>query len=501
VNVELNLSLWPRQMQAFLSKATEILFGGASEGGKSHFVRVLLIVLCLAIKGLQCVLIRKKADDIIKNHVNGRTGFKSLLAPLIKNGAVKVTEDGVNFVCNGSIIAFQHCQDERQFDSAQGVEKHVLVIDEATQISEWLIKVFRAWVRMPLEMAETLPPEYRGKLPLIIYTANPVGKSVGFFRRAFVKARPPFSIEEVNGFLRQYIPSRAEDNLSVDLKAHKGRLAELNDKALAEALDTGDWDSPIGDFFRQYDDDKHTLPDFIPPSHWFKYRTFDWGSSEPFCVHWWCVSDGEPFFAERLKEGELVRERLWVPVGALICYREWYGCDEEHPEKGIEMSNERIAQGIKDRTTEVTSGITLSDSLPFQERGNSRDGNKYKMCDTFKENGVPLIQANTGRVFGCAEVKARLEGKDGFPLLYFCISCRYVREYLPAVERDPIEVNAYTPDGEATHSSDSCRYACATRPIVKRLDKTLRKPGSERIITPATILTKLNSKRSNYGQR
>lgn len=492
MNVELNLSLWPRQMQAFRSKGTEILFGGASEGGKSHFVRVLLIVLCLAVKNLQCVLIRKKFDDILKNHVEGPTGFKALLSPLIQAGAVKVTESGVSFP-NGSIIAFQHCQDERQFTSAQGVEKHVLVIDEAGQISARLIKFFRAWVRMPLEMKARLPEEYRDKLPLILYTSNPIGSSAGYFRREFVKARAPFAIEEVHGFLRQYIPSRAEDNLSIDLKAHKGRMADLDDQALANALDTGDWDSPIGDFFRDYDDERHTTPDFMPPDAWFKYRSFDWGGSDPACCLWFCVSDGEEFTHGGVKR--------WFPRGAIIIYREWYICDPHDPAKGAEMSNPDIAQGIIGRTPERTSGLTLCDSLPFQDRGDAKNGKKWKMADTFLECGVPLTRANTDRVFGSAEIKARLRGKDGFPMLYICQSAIYTREYIPAVQRDPVKVEAYTEDGEATHSVDCVRYGVALRPIIQNAKTAMREPDFSRKITPKVILSELNKRASTYGVR
>jgi hypothetical protein len=486
--IALNLSLWPRQMMAYLSKATEILFGGASEGGKSHFVRVLLIVFCLGVKNLQCVLIRKKFDDILKNHVEGPTGFKALLAPLLATGKVKVTDSGVSFP-NGSNIAFQHCQDERQFDSAQGVEKHILVIDEATQISERLIKFFRAWVRMPLEMRSQIPEAYRHKLPLIIYTANPIGTSAGFFRRAFVKARKPFEIDEINGFLRQYIPSRASDNLSVDQVAHKGRLADLSDEALASALDSGDWDSPVGDFFRQYNDDVHCIKDHKPAAHLFKFRTFDWGGSDPACVLWWYVSDGQEHEAQP-----------WTPRGSLVCYREWYLCRPDDPSKGLEMRNEAIACGIIARTEEKTSGITLTDSLPFQDRGASKDGNKYKIADTFKECGVPLIKANTARVFGSKEIKSRLEGKDGFPLLYLCESCLYTREYLPAVQRDDGDPECYVEDGEATHAADCVRYACATKPIIqdKKVARTTPKPGVS--LDPESILKKLKEQQ-HYARR
>lgn len=455
MRIELELPLWTRQFKSFISDATEVFFGGSTEGGKSHMIRVALIAWCLAIPGLQCVLIRKKIDDIIQNHCKGRTGFETLLEPLIKVKGAKVTQDGVSFY-NGSMIAFVHCQDERQFNSAQGVEKHVLVIDEATQISERLIRFFRGWVRMPKEMKETLPEEYKGRFPRILYTANPIGVSVGFFRRNFVKCRPPFAIEMVEGFKRQYIPSKATDNGSVDLEAHEGRLSGVGDQALIRALG-GDWDAPMGDFFPEWDETRHVIStskgqDILLPEHWFRYRSFDWGSSEPFAVVWAAVSDGEEFGYDG--------EKYWFPRGAIIIYREWYGCFEgdpangvdPEPSKGIRMRNDKIAQGIRERTHETNCKITLTDSLPFQDRGGPT------IADDFRDEGVILSKADTGRIGGWKKVRDRLIGKDGDPMIYIMASCKYVRDYIPALSRHPTKLEDAVESGEATHICDTVRY-------------------------------------------
>lgn len=414
---------------------------------------------CLAVPNLQCVLIRRKWADILANHLEGPAGFRALLAPLAAVGGVKITKEQITFK-NGSVILFVHCQDERQFDSAQGTEKHVLVLDEATQISERLIRFFRTWCRMSREYRETLPVEWRDKFPRILYTANPFGPSAPFFRRAFVKARPYMAIEEIEGFKRQYIPSRAEDNPSIDLEQHRARLAGMHDPGLARALDLGDWDAPIGEYFPQWDETRHVAPDFIPPAGWFKFLTFDWGSAEPFCVLWWCVSDGQGFL-----DGS-GRQR-WFRRGALICYREWYGCDPEDPAKGVQMRNETIAAGIVQRTPEKTSGLVVTDSLPFQDRGMSRGGKAYNIADVFADAGCPLVRGNTARVHGWSQVRDRLIGIDGDPLLLIAESCRYVRDYLPAIGRSSTNTEDAEEDGEATHAADCVRYACMTRPLVK----------------------------------
>lgn len=472
--VDLEISLWPKQEMMLFSKATEILFGGATRGGKSHGARMALIVWCLNIPKLQCTLIRKKFQDILDNHVYGPNGFNDILRPLINAGMVKVTQDSVTFQ-NESRIVFKHCQDERQFESAQGISSHVLFVDEATQISERLLRTFRGWCTMPEEMKRTLPEQFKGMFPRIIYTANPIGVSIGFFRRQFVKARPEYAIEEIEGFKRQYIPSRVEDNKSENEAATRGRVSGMYDAAIAQALIEGDWDSPIGDFFIEWDDSKHTVADFEPPSYWLRFRSFDWGTAEPFATYWWCVSDGEPF------KDEMGNTR-WFPKNALIAYREWYGCDEEDPAKGNRMRNEDIALGILQRSQHIKERdlITLTDSLPFQDRGGKT------IAETFADCGVKLTLADTSRIPGWSQMRARLRGVEidandieRTPMLYFTHSCKYAREYIPALPRHATKGEDATESGESTHCCDAIRLACMAR--------ALASTSPSKPIDPATV--------------
>lgn len=467
MEINWDVQLWPRQKQAFESPATEILFGGASEGGKSHFVREALIVWCLWVPGLQCAIFRKHFDDVIGNHMYGPSGFRARLGELVGKGVVTLTQTEVRFR-NGSLISLEHCLDERALDKHQGREKHVVAWDEATQIPEKCLRFIRGWVRMSEDMKATLPPELKDKFPKIIYTANPIGVSVGFFRRHFVKARPEFSIEKVDGFLRQYIPSRVEDNLSVDREAHIGRLQGLGDAALIDALDRGNWDAPVGDFFPEWDDQRHVVAEFTPPAHWYRFRSFDWGTAEPFSVYWWAVSDGESFV-------DHAGVKRWFPRGCLVAYREWYGCDPDRPAEGLRYRNEDIAYGIVSRSLapEEKYLTTLTDSLPFQDRGGKT------IAETFADCGVPLTLGDTSRIAGWSQVRSRLIGievdsndKHRTPMIVFTESCKAARDYMPALPRHPSENKKEdaAEHGEATHSPDAIRLACMARPLVIAAD-------------------------------
>lgn len=462
-NVELNLDLYPKQMQALTVDAQEILFGGATRGGKSHFVRVALIAWCSMIPGLQCLILREVYQDVIENHMHSPTGFHNMLRPFVDAKLVKITENEITWLKTGSRIVLSHCADERSARKAQGVAKDVVVFEEACNIRERYIRFIRGWITTTEEQRKKIPENLRDFFPKIIYTANPIGISMGYFRRNFVKSAPEGTVfkasEDDGGFKRVYIKASVTDNPSEDAEATRRRIEGLGDKAIARALLDADWDAPLGDYFPQFSDEKHTTSDFVPPEHWFKFVTFDWGSAEPFAVLWWCVSDGVEF-------KDLYNRKKWFRRGALVAYREWYGCDRDSPAKGIQLRNEDIARGIVERTGEKMSGLVVTDSLPFQDRGMSKNGKAYRIADVFAENGCPLVHGNCARITGWAQVRDRLIGVDDDPLILFAESCRYTREYLPMLGRSKTNPEDAAESGEATHLCDAVRLACTTRPLI-----------------------------------
>ena len=496
---EVSLEAWERQDQAINSPATELLFGGASEGGKSHFIRLALIRWCTEVPGLQCLILRKYYKDVLANHMLGENNFRTMLSPWVKKKLVEITENQVRFLFNGSLITLGQCRTQEDFEKAQGIAKHVLIWDEATQIPQRYLNDLRGWVRMSNEMKERLPEDVRDRFPRIVYTCNPIGESVSWFRRNFVDCRKPFEIEKVGAFTRQFIPSLITDNPSADAVAQRERLMSMHNARVAEALITGDWNSPTGNFFTEYDDDFHSVPDFNPPNHWFKYRVFDWGSADPFAVYWVCVSDGERF-------KDHTGASRWFPRGAIIAYREWYGCDEKDPSRGIHLRNEDIAKGIVERTKETMSGYTFSDNFPFADRGASKNHEKYTMADDFRDNGCPLTLGNTARVYGWKQVRTRLQGIEGVPMAYITKRCKYLRTYLPALGFSEKNSEDAAEDGEATHSCDAWRLAHTVRPIILSEDMPAEGPKFERFtesVTPNRLLQRLArpNKKSIYVRR
>jgi hypothetical protein len=204
--VKIRLDLYPKQAQALNSPATEILFGGATRSGKSHMTRVALIYWSLKVPGLQSLILRKYYDDVLANHMKGPDGFRSMLKPYVDEKLVRITENQIQFD-NGSLITLNHCSSEEAAEKNQGIAKNVLIFEEACQILERHIRFIRAWVTMSEEMKAKVPDDLKGMFPKIIYTANPIGASMGYFRRGFVKAAAPGTIFKApvtdGGFMRR----------------------------------------------------------------------------------------------------------------------------------------------------------------------------------------------------------------------------------------------------------------------------------------------------------
>lgn len=481
-----------KQQFAFDAKATAQLYGGSTRGGKTAFVKLALIRWCARIPGLQCDIFRLNFDDVIANYMDGDFSFPILLHEWERSGLVQINKTEVRF-WNNSLISLEHCSSDKAMSKHQGIDKHVRIFDEATQIAERRMKWLMGWVTMSDSMLSRVPEEWAGQFPKVIFTTNPIGESAGFFRRRFVLARPKYEIEETAGFKFQYIPAQVEDNPAVNAAATRARILGAVDAATADALLNENWNALVGDFIREYNDDKQAVPDFTPPAHWLKWRSFDWGKSEPFSVLWMTVSDGEPF------KDEMGRER-WFPHGAIIVYREWHGCDPENPAKGLGLTNLEICKGILERTPENTSGITITDNLPFQRRDDEL------MADFYAKHGVPLTLGNTDRVMGYARIKDACKGIDGVPMLYLCERCAYLRDHLPALQRHESKLEDAVDSGEATHSTDALRVGMSTRPRPRSLPKeretaVVKLPVGPRMsATPNGLLKQLKRQGSGSGR-
>ncbi len=481
---KIDLGLHHRQGDAFQSLATEILYGGAAGGGKSHLMRVAAIVWCAAIAGLQVYLFRRIREDLQKNHMEGPKGLRAILAPWVDSGFVVIVEDEIRF-WNGSKIYLCHCKDEKDRFKYQGAEIHVLMIDELTTFTDTIYRFLRGRVRAP---GIKVPDNYKGRFPRILCGSNPGNVGHVFVKSAFIDNAAPMETrrmpDEEGGMLRQYIPALLDDNptMAEDDPTYRARLRGLGSETLVRAMEKGDWDIIEGAFFDCWRRELHVIKSFAVPKHWTKLRGFDWGSAKPFSYGEYAVSDGQP-----LRDGRI------YPKGALIKTFEWYGCRKNTDgspvaDVGLKLTAEGVAAGIIKRAAGKEFNRSVADPAIFSEDGGPSIGERM-----FR-SGVKFVKADNcrvarvGHIGGWDQVRARLIGETddpgvvGVPMLYLFETCHDSIRTIPALQHDPLRAEDLDTNME-DHAADELRYVCMSRPwtsVLPVVEKP-RKPTMDEI--------------------
>ena len=414
--------LHKRQQELYFSKATEILYGGAAGGGKSHAMRLIAISYALQVPNCQIYLFRRIFSDLAKNHIEGASGFNALLIDFIKSKHVSITSEEITF-WNGSKIYLCHCQHEKNTAKYQGAEIHILLVDELTHFSEKIYRFLRGRCRLG---SLVVPAQFKEKLPLIICGSNPGGVGHDFVKQTFIDGCKPMEIRRMpdfeGGMLRQFIPAKLADNptMTENDPLYAAKLEGLGG-ALARAMLDGDWDCIDGAYFDNFDKTKHIIEPFFSPPEWFKIRAFDWGYSKPFCVLWGAVSDGSLVDCGGIKRS--------FPRGAIIIYREFYGCTGKANE-GLKMHAGDIAKNTK----EMQQGEKMNDMVADPAIFDVSSGES--IMEQMSKEKIHWRPADNKRIAGWQQIRARFSGQDDKPLLYFTNNCKNLIRTLPIMQYD-----------------------------------------------------------------
>ena len=475
----MQFELHPRQTQCFLSEATEILYGGAAGGGKSHTMRVIAIYYALSIANIQIYLFRRLSEDLKKNHLDGASGFSVLLAEYVAAGLVRINHSTSQIIfSNGSKINLAHCQYDKDAAKYQGVEINLLLIDELTHFSEYIYKFLRSRVRLgSLKVGK----EFEGKLPKIIASSNPGGVGHEFVKSYFIDNKLPFQIYQLDasegGMKRQFIPAKLADNPTMleNDPMYADKLSGLGG-ALAKAMLDGDWDAIDGAYFDKFDKTKHVIEPFEIPAQWYRFRAFDYGYSAPFSVGWYAVSEGKEINGR------------WIPNGALIKYREFYGTTGKANE-GLRLENNQLAAEILRLQGDERIRDSVADPAIFAHNGGVSIAEQLQRC------GVDFRRADNERVAGWQQVRYRLAGDD-LPMIYFFKNCIHTIKQLAILQHDKSKPEDLDTDME-DHAMDETRYGCMSRPLtIKHIDPIIREEGKIYVDEQIKIMKNL-IKRSN----
>lgn len=435
----------------------ELFYGGAAGGGKSDFLLgdFLQDVPTYA-SHWQGILFRRTYNELEELIRRSREIY-------VATGAAWHEQAKTWTWPNGALLRMRYI--ERDFDATryQGHQYTWIGWDELTQ---WPSDYGYRFLRGRLRSAHDVPTKR------IRAAANPGGVGHHWVKAYFVDPAPggytPIEDSVVKA-KRMFIPARLRDN-KILLNADPGygdRLRGLASDAMVRAWLEGDWTVIEGAYFDCWRYDKHVIEAFEVPSSWARFRSMDWGSAKPFSVGWWAIVTDDYRAGERL-----------LPRGALVRYREWYGAAGLNV--GLKLTAEQVGAGIVDRERETLRYAVL-DPACFREDGGPSIAERINRV-LLGSKRRPFHEADNSRVpqrgsmGGWDQLRARLVGSDGLPMIYCFSSHGDSIRTIPALQHDPARMEDVDTESE-DHAADEWRYACMSRPyspVVRKVPEAVR---------------------------
>jgi hypothetical protein len=302
----------------------------------------------------------------------------------------------------------------------------------------------------------TMPKKY-------LSTTNPSGVGHGWVKQRFIDAGPVGEvIREVDKSTgeateRVHIASSWAENPFLDNDYIKS-LNAIEDENLKKAWLFGSWDVVAGGMFDDvWRPNKHIVEPFKIPSSWRVDRSFDWGSSRPFCTLWFAESDGTDY--EDVDGNEIPTIR-----GDMFCILEDYGWNG-NPNEGLRLTNREIAMRIRELEKEhpyledirVKAG-PADTAIYTVENGSS-------VADDMKGLGIYWKKADKSagsRVAGWQVIRQKLKNAmtgEGLAGLRFFSTCHHSLRLIPTTprcEKNPDDIDTDAED----HLQDALRYRC-----------------------------------------
>jgi len=302
-----------------------------------------------------------------------------------------------------------------------------------------------------------MPRKYRS-------TANPYGVGHNWVKAYFVDQAQPGVVIRGQGMERVRIKGYFFENktLMKNDPDYVVRLMTIADENKRKAWLGADWNIVSGGMFDGvYREEVHAIKPFKVPGHWRIDRSFDWGSSKPFSVGWWAVSDGTEAIIGADDDGEPVKRAF--PRGTLFRIAEWYGFSGK-PNEGLRMLASEIGRKIRSKEEEM--GIHLRVESGPADTSIFETQNGVCIADDMARAGVRWERADKGpgsRKNGWEKVRdmfaACLDHPMERPGLFVFDTCRQFMRTVPSLPRsdkDPDDVDTLAED----HVGDEVRYRC-----------------------------------------
>lgn len=403
-----------------------VFYGGAKGGGKSHGLREIMLKRRFEKPNSYGVIFRKTYPELYGNHIGPM--FKKF-PELIKHYDKANKELQLP---NGSILAFRHCQYERDLGLHQGQEYQDLGIDE---VGEW-----------PEQWFWTLKGSNRSSDPNIkprcLLTGNPGGIGHKWLKRLFVDRDFRPNIENPDDYA--FVSAKVYDNPALMLHdpGYINRLRANKNELLVKAYLEGSWDLQAGQFFDMVSRETHVIKPFDIPDYWERIKCFDTGFNHPAGFIWMAVdTDGNVFV-----------------------YREWSKAGKRTEEIVEEVMAHKDT--LKDPIVEAGHDCWIKAS----RGGGPSVEEKFSEAS---EGALVLNRANIDRIAGAQQLRDYLVVRENGPRLKFFSDCPMTFDAVVRMTHDPkrpedvLKVDATEDDpysGDDLY--DTLRYGLMSRPRI-----------------------------------
>lgn len=293
-------------------------------------------------------------------------------------------------------------------------------------------------------------------------TANPGGPGQTWVKARFIDPAPPMTPFSTDGGKRYkiFIPAKLQDNphLMQNDPGYVDRLKDAGSAELVKAWLDGDWNTIVGQYFREFEKERHIIPTAPLPVHWkIRYRAHDWGSARPNCTLWFAVADGMPISGISTH----------IPRGALVVYRERYGWNGK-PNEGERKTAREVARAIAEAEFDDHDLVDKNQDLNKIDPSTFATNGGPSIAEEMAREGIWFTRADNRRVAGQGpiggwnQVRARLKGEEGHPMIFFMDCCHNLIRTLPMIPTDPVNLDDIDTDSE-DHAADALRYGCMAR--------------------------------------
>lgn len=329
---------------------------------------------------------------------------------------------------NGATLKFRPLERDSDAEKYQGHDYTDLYFEELTNYPDPK-PVNR--LRATLRSANGVPCQFHA-------TGNPGGPGHHWVKARYIDPNPQ-GMEVLtetlkNGQIHQriFIPAKLEDNQILMEKDpnYESNLYLSGSEELVRAWREGDWNQVEGAFFDCWSQ-KLILQPFAIPEDWLKFRSFDWGYAKPFSVGWWAVVGDD-----LMVRGQMLRR------GALICYREYYGC--EKPDVGLRMDAEQVRNEILLREDEKIT-YSVADPAIFAEDGGPSIAERMRPIYWKPADNKRVSRA--GHAGGWDQMRSRMRND----MIFWFSTCLGALRTIPALQHDANRVEDLD-----TNSEDHC---------------------------------------------